>query len=155
MGIGEDIKSDHDEFRRVLMKIEKTTEKDIELRKQLLPHFIRILYAHHVAEEETLFPAMEKKEKLRNMALDLAEEHRAMMILLNDLELSGWDFKFWRNRLRPFREIIVVHWRKEEELIIPHLSEYFSQEEIDKLSKGFAEVRKRELSAGCEDKQQH
>ncbi len=147
MGIGEDIKADHDEFRRVLAKMEKTTEKDIELRKQLLPHFIRILYAHHVAEEETIFPAMEKKEKLRNMALDLTEEHRAMMILLNDLEVSGWDFKFWRNRLRPFREIIVVHWRKEEDVIIPHMSDYFSKGEIDELTKGFEAVRNRELNA--------
>ncbi len=147
MGIGEIIKADHDEFRRLLLKMEKTTEKDIELRKQLLPHFMRILYAHHVAEEETLFPAMEKKDELRNMALDLTEEHRAMMILLNDLEESGWDFKLWRHRLRPFREIIVVHWRKEEEVIIPHMSEYFSQSEIDDLSKGFDEVRMRELNA--------
>ena len=100
-----------------------------------------------MAEEETLFPAMEKKEKLKNMAFDLTEEHRAMMILLDDLEESGWDFKFWRNRLRPFREIIVVHWRKEEELIIPHMSEYFSEGEIHELSKGFDEVRKRELNA--------
>lgn len=147
MGIGEDIKADHDEFRQILIKIEKTTEKEIELRKQLLPRFMRILYSHHVAEDETLFPAMEEKEKLRNMALDLTEDHRAMMILLNDQLVSGWDYKFWPNRLRPFREIIIIHLRKEEELIIPHLSEYFSQEEIDKLSKGFAEVRKRELDA--------
>lgn len=151
MGIGEDIKADHDEFRRILIKMEKTTEKDVELRKQMLAHFMRILYAHHVAEEETLFPAMEEKEKLRNMAMDLIEEHRAMLILLNDLEVSGWDFKFWSNRLRPFREIIVVHLRKEEELIIPHMSEYFSQAEIDKLSKDFAAVRKRELAAGYKD----
>ncbi len=147
MGIGEAIKADHDEFRRVLLKMEKTTEKDMDLRKELLPHFRRILYAHHVAEEETLFPAMEKKEELKNMALDLTEEHRAMMILLDDLEVSGWDFKFWRNRLRPFREIIVVHWRKEEEVIIPHMSDYFSEGEIDELSKGFDAVRTRELSA--------
>jgi hemerythrin superfamily protein len=147
MGIGEDIKRDHDEFRRTLLKMEKTSEKDVDLRKELLPHFERILYAHHVAEEETLFPAMEKKDELKNMALDLTEEHRAMMILLDDLKVSGWDFKFWRNRLRPFREIIVVHWRKEEELIIPHMSAYFSQAEIDELSMGFDAVRKREISA--------
>lgn len=147
MGIGEDIKRDHDEFRRTLLKMEKTSEKDVDLRKELLPHFERILYAHHVAEEETLFPAMEKKDELKNMALDLTEEHRAMMILLDDLKISGWDFKFWRNRLRPFREIIVVHWRKEEELIIPHISAYFSQAEIDELSMGFDAVRKREINA--------
>jgi hemerythrin superfamily protein len=147
MGIGEDIKRDHDEFRRTLPKMEKTSEKDVDLRKELLPHFERILYAHHLAEEETLFPAMEKKDELKNMALDLTEEHRAMMILLDDLKISGWDFKFWRNRLRPFREIIVVHWRKEEELIIPHISAYFSQAEIDELSKGFDAVRKREINA--------
>ncbi len=147
MGIGEAIKADHDEFRQNLSELEKTTEKDIDLRKKLLPHFIRILYAHHVAEEETLFPAMEKKEKLKNMALDLTEEHRAMMILLNDLMVSGWDFKFWRNRLRPFREIIVVHWKKEEEAIIPHILDYFTEREIDELSKGFDSVRERERSA--------
>jgi hemerythrin superfamily protein len=147
MGIGEEIKKDHDEFRRILLKMEKTAEKDVNLRKELLPHFKRILYAHHVAEEETLFPAMEKKEELKNMALDLTEEHRAMIILLDDLEVSGWVYKFWRNRLRPFREIIVVHWRKEEEIIIPHMSDYFSQKEIDELSLGFDNVRKRELNA--------
>jgi hemerythrin superfamily protein len=147
MGIGEAIKADHDEFRKVLSNLEKTTEKDIELRKKLVPHFMRILYAHHVAEEETLFPAMEKIEKLREMALDLTEEHRAMMILISDLRISGWDFKFYRNRLRPFREIIVVHWKKEEEAIIPHMSDYFSEGEIDELSREFDEVRERELSA--------
>lgn len=147
MGIGEAIKADHDEFRQALTELEKTTEEDVGLRKKLLPHFMRVLYAHHVAEEGTLFPAIEKKEKLKNMALDFTEEHRAMMILLNDLMVSGWDFKFWRNRLRPFREIFVVHLRKEEEVIIPHMSDYFSEGEIEELSNGFDAARKRELSS--------
>ncbi len=147
MEIDEAIMADHDEFRRTLANIEKTTEDDVDLRKQMLPHFIRILYAHHVAEEETLFPAMEKKEKLKTMALDLTEEHRAMMILLNDLELSGWDFKYWVYRLRPFREIIIVHLNKEEKVLIPDLQNYFSQAEINELSKGFDAVRSRELNA--------
>jgi len=147
MGIGEAIKADHDEFRRVLVRMEKTTDKDVQLRKQLLPHFRRILYAHHVAEEEVLFPAMQKKKELKDMALDLTEEHRAMIILLDDLEVSGWDFKFWRNRLRPFREIIVIHWSKEETLLIPHMPTYFSQSEIDEMSEEFDTVRARELRA--------
>jgi len=147
MGIGEAIKADHDEFRRVLLRLENTTEKEVELRKQLLPHFTRILYAHHVAEEEVLFPEMEKKKDLKNMARDLTEEHRAMIILLDDLELSGWAFKFWRHRLRPFREIIVVHWNKEETLLIPHMPTYFSRPEIDEMSTAFDAVRSRELDA--------
>ena len=147
MGIGEAIKADHDEFRRIIARMEKTTEKDLELRKQLLPHFMKILYAHHVGEEEILFPAMETKEELKDMALDLTEEHRAMIILLTDLETSGWDFKLWRPRLRPFREIIGVHWIKEETIVIPHLPSYFSQTGIDEFSKGFDAVRKRVLDA--------
>ncbi len=146
MGIGEAIKADHDEFRRVLVRLEGTTEKETELRKQLLPHFKRILYAHHVAEEEVLFPQMEKKKELKDMALDLTEEHRAMIILLDDLELSGWAFKLWRHRLRPFREIIVIHWSKEETALIPHLPTFFSQTEIDEMSEGFDAVRGRELN---------
>lgn len=147
MDIGEAIVEDHNTFRKTLAEIEKTTGNDVKLRKQMLPHFIRILYAHHVAEEETLFPAMEEKEKLNDMAIDLTEEHRAMMILLSDLEVSGWDFKYWVHRLRPFREIIVVHWNKEEKALIPNLKSYFSQSEIDELSKAFDAVRLRELNA--------
>jgi hemerythrin-like domain-containing protein len=147
MGIGEAIKADHDEFRRVLLRMEKTSEKDVALRKQLLPHFKRILYAHHVAEEEVLFPAMQKKKELKDMAMDLREKHRAIIILLDDLELSGWDFKFWRHRLRPFREIIVIHWNKEETILIPHMPSYFSTAEINDMSTGFDSVRARELSA--------
>lgn len=147
MGIGEAIKADHDEFRRVLLRMEKTSEKEAALRKELLPHFKRILYAHHVAEEEVLFPAMQKRKELKDMALDLTEEHRAMIILLDDLELSGWDFKLWRHRLRPFREIIVIHWNKEETVLIPHMPSYFSAAEIDEMSVGFDSVRARELSS--------
>jgi hemerythrin-like domain-containing protein len=120
MEIGEAITADHREFKQILEKMEKTTENDVELRKQLLPHLMVILNAHHVAEEEVLFPGMYKKGMMKNLARDLTEEHRAMMILLHDLRISGWDFKYWTNRLRPFREIIVPHWSKEEELLIPH-----------------------------------
>jgi hemerythrin superfamily protein len=147
MKIGEAIKADHDEFRRVLLRLENTSEKEVELRKQLLPHFRRILYAHHVAEEEVLFPAMLTRKELKDMALDLTEEHRAMIILLDDLELSGWGFKLWRHRLRPFREIIVVHWNKEETLLIPHMPTYFSLAEIDEMSTAFDNARERQLHA--------
>jgi hypothetical protein len=81
------------------------------------------------------------------MIIDLTEEHRATMILLDDLEVSGWDFKYWVHRLRPSREIIVVHWNKEEKALIPNLPSYFSQSEVDELSRGFDAVRSRELSA--------
>jgi len=145
MGIGEAIKADHDEFRRVLLRMEKTSEKDVALRKQLLPHFKR--YFAPITWRKKRFPAMQKRKELKDMALDLTEEHRAMIILLDDLELSGWDFKFWRHRLRPFREIIVIHWNKEETILIPHRPTYFSTAEIDDLSAGFDSVRARELSA--------
>lgn len=94
MGIGEAIKEDHYEFRRVLTRIENTGEKEVELRKHLLPHFKRILYAHHVAEEVVLFPAMQKRKELKETALDLMEEHRAMMTLLNAWSCLGGALSF-------------------------------------------------------------
>jgi hypothetical protein len=54
MGTGEAIIADHDEFRKTLANIEKTTGGDVDFRKQVLP-----------------------QEKLRAMALDLTEKHRA------------------------------------------------------------------------------
>ena len=51
------------------------------------------------------------------------------------------------NRLRPFREIIVIRWSNEETALIPHMPSYFSSAEIDALSASFDTVRERELKA--------
>jgi hemerythrin superfamily protein len=145
MRILEIVKADHDNFRRTTARIEATTEKDIEQRKQLLPQFMRLLYVHHLAEEETLFQALKKKAELKEMALDLIEEHRAAMILLDDLMASGWSFDFWQQRFRPFRDLVGAHMIKEETTIIPHLPVYYSEAELDEMSESFRSVKKREL----------
>jgi hypothetical protein len=55
MEIIEAIKSDHDNFGQIVAKIGITTGKDIELRKQLLPQFMRLLYIYYLAKREALF----------------------------------------------------------------------------------------------------
>jgi hemerythrin-like domain-containing protein len=145
MRISEIIKIDHDKFRQIIARLEATTEKDSEFRKQQLPHFMRILDIHHSAEEEILFPLMEKNVKLKETALDLIEEHRAMLILLDDLLVSGQNFKFWRPRFRPFQELIGIHLLKEETVVVPYILTYFSEAEIEDMGERFyaAQMRNR------------
>jgi hypothetical protein len=97
---------------------------------------MRLLHVHHLAEEEILFPALKGKEELKEMAFDLTEEHRAAMILLDDLMASGWSFDFWQQRFRPFRDLVGAHLIKEKTTIIPHLPVYYSDSELDEMSLG-------------------
>jgi hypothetical protein len=58
LGLGESIKRDHDEFRHFFSKMAKSALEDGAMRQVALKDVITRIYAHHEAEELTVFPAM-------------------------------------------------------------------------------------------------
>ncbi|MGB8779177.1 MAG: hemerythrin domain-containing protein [Candidatus Bathyarchaeia archaeon] len=140
MGIGESIKTGHDEYRRFFAKLFKTTPKDAELREQLFTDFQRKLYAHHEAEELTILPRMTKIPDLRDMALELEVEHADMKVHFEALIKEGFDREIWRYKLAPLYDIMHAHWLKEEETMIPFGPDYFSKSEWEDFGKRFDEI---------------
>ena len=59
--IGEYIKRDHDDFRLMFERLMDSTPKEGALREEVYPFLKKRIHAHHVAEEATIFPVMEKK----------------------------------------------------------------------------------------------
>lgn len=140
MGIGESIKRGHDDYRRFFAKLSKTTPKDANLREQIFTEFQKKLYAHHEAEELTIFPQMTKIPELRDLTFELEVEHADMKVHFEALIKDRYDVEIWRHKLAPLYDIMHAHWLKEEETMIPFGPEYFSKDEWEDFGKRFDEI---------------
>ncbi len=140
MGIGESIKKGHDEYRRFFAKLSKTTPSDADLRKQTFTDFQKKLYAHHEAEELTIFPGMMKVPELRDLALELEVEHADMKTHFEAINKEQYDLEIWKHRLAPLYDVMHAHWLKEEETMIPFGPDYFSKKVWDGFGKSFDEI---------------
>jgi len=90
-----EIKKDHDEFRRILSKMEKTTETKWASGKKLLL-ISRDTLRPPCGRRRDALSSNGKERRSEKYGPGFDREHRAMIILLDDLEVSGWDYKFWR-----------------------------------------------------------
>ncbi len=140
MGLGESIKRDHDEHRRFYAKMAKTKPEDAQVRAASLKDFMRKLYAHHEAEELTIFPKMMRIPELRGLAFELQVEHADMKMLFEAFSKDSAGTEVWRYKLASMYDIMHAHWLKEEEDLIPFGLDYFSGSEWSDFGKRFDEI---------------
>ncbi len=140
LGLDESIKRDHDEYRRFFAKMAKTTPQDGKTRGEALRGIMVRIYAHHEAEELTIFPAMMKIPDLRGMAFELEVEHVDMKKLFEALVNDRVDTEVWKYKLSPIYDIMHAHWLKEEENLTPFGLDYFSVSDWAGFGKRFDEI---------------
>lgn len=146
MGLGESIKRDHDAYRRFFAKMAKTSEKDGSTRAAALKDIMVQIYAHHKAEELTIFPAMMKIPQLRGLAFELEVEHNDMKRLFEALKDDNAATEVWKYKLSSIYGIMHAHWLKEEEQLTPFGLDYFSEADWTCFGERFAEVMNKELN---------
>ncbi|MCL2358295.1 hemerythrin domain-containing protein [Candidatus Bathycorpusculum sp.] len=149
MGISESIKRDHDVYRRFFAKISKTTLNDGLMREEALKEVMQNIYAHHEAEELTIFPKMMQITELRGLAFELEVEHVDMKRLFETLKTERADTEIWKYKLIPIYDIMHTHWLKEEENLTPFGLDYFSEADWEQLGQRFDEIvhKKTKLSS--------
>lgn len=138
--VGEFIKRDHDDFRLMFERLMASTADETALRGEVYPFLRERVHAHHVAEEATIFPQMEKNDALRPATLVLIEEHRGMDMLARDLAGTPTDSRLWRPRVFPFYDVISRHWEREETDVFIHAPLHLSQEVLDEAAGAFERI---------------
>jgi hemerythrin superfamily protein len=151
LGLGESIKRDHDAYRRFFAKMSKTTEKDGAARTASLKDIMSQIYAHHKAEELTIFPAMMKIPQLRGLAFELEVEHNDMRRLFDALKNDKADVEVWKYKLSSIYDIMHAHWLKEEEQLTPFGLDFFSEAEWKSFGERFDGVIRGELDGKAND----
>ncbi len=142
--IGEYIKRDHDDFRLMFERLMDSTPDEGALREEVYPFLKKRIHAHHVAEEATIFPAMEKRADLMAATLVLIEEHRGMDMLANDLAGMPTTDRLWRPRVFPFYDVISSHWLREETDLFVHAPYYFPRNDLVDTGTKFEKILLRE-----------
>jgi len=142
--IGEFIKRDHDDFRLMFERLWNSPPDEISLRKEVYPFLVNRILSHHVAEEATIFPLMEKNKELLPEILVLIEEHRGMAKLAHDLEKLPFDDLLWRPRIFPFYDVISRHWEREETELFPHAPYYIGGKKLSEIGTEFENILRKE-----------
>ena len=151
MGLGESIKRDHDAYRRFFAKMAKTTDKDGAARAAALKDIMAQIYAHHKAEELTVFPAMMKIPQLRGLAFELEVEHGDMKRLFEALKDDKVDVEVWKYKLSSIYDIMHAHWLKEEEQLTPFGLDFFSEADWRGFGERFDQIMREELDGKVND----
>jgi hemerythrin superfamily protein len=132
MDIFEHIKKEHRETEGMLQKLSGGYDEGLVSKLKLA------LTAHMKAEEASLYPAMQDKE--REMVEHAQEEHEEIRSLLGGLDQGGSDFT---SKLSELTKVINDHVQEEEQEMIPKAQEMFDRSKINDLSSTFDEVDER------------
>lgn len=92
-----------------------------EVLKEVVGFFNRDLVPHFAAEEEVLFPAMERHLGKLAVIAELLQEHRRIESLVASLGQSEPNMQ--TETLRAFGELLHDHIRKEERVLFPIFEE--------------------------------
>jgi hemerythrin-like domain-containing protein len=121
-----------------------STVDETALRGEVYPFLRGRVHAHHVAEEATIFPEMERNDALRPATLVLIEEHRGMDMLARDLAETPAESRLWRPRIFPFYDVISRHWGREETDVFVHAPLHLSPDALDEAAQKFEEILERQ-----------
>ena len=130
-----------DEHKRILRTMDELIGSAPDARRDSINDLAMQIMAHMNAEERTIFPAFEALEsEPRSVAIQNAEEHQVARYLLNGLRDQGLNDETWAAKLRVFRNVLNAHIESEERVMLDQALGYFTQEEIDHISKRYEEV---------------
>jgi hemerythrin-like domain-containing protein len=138
------IKQDHDKTLDAFESLKKTTEKTFKTREKTWSETEEDLLAHMQAEEETLYPALEKDEE--DKILEAIEEHNLARMASEDLDDTPIDDKRWLAKLKVIEESVKHHIEEEEGEIFKAARKNLSDDERQEMGDRFKEVKEENLS---------
>jgi iron-sulfur cluster repair protein YtfE (RIC family) len=141
------LKNDHEKVAGILKSIEGTTERATKGREELFAQLKSELDVHTRIEEKIFYPALEKYEETRDIALEAYEEHAIVKQLLKELASSRKDGELWTAKFTVLKENIEHHVEEEEGEMFKKARKVLSEDDIVKLGDRLQEAKQSEKSA--------
>lgn len=144
------LKDDHAKVKKILSKLEKTTERATKTRRELVAQLEREIKIHSKIEEELFYPAflkaIEKKKDDRELFFEANEEHHVVDLLLPELKGSALDSEEFGAKASVLKELIEHHIEEEEKEMFKKARAKMSVQLLNKLGE-MMDARKRSLEA--------
>ena len=126
------LKEDHRKVKDLFEEAEGT--EDEKEKRELFDEIQTELETHARIEETVFYPAMEKREELKDMVLESIEEHKQVKTLLREMDNLKSDSEKFEPKLKVLMENVEHHAEEEEEgKMFPKVRQIFSQQELESL----------------------
>ncbi|MBW3097899.1 hemerythrin domain-containing protein [Pseudohoeflea coraliihabitans] len=136
--IYEAIKSDHEDHRDLLEKL-NATEGGSDERRELWQQFYYDVKSHAAAEEETFYAKLMEQPDGQDDARHSVSEHKEMDDIMEELNGMDPSSSGWLTRFRTLKEQYEHHMEEEEQDIFPKAKEVVDEDRDGAHAKAFRE----------------
>ena len=146
------LKEDHEKVRGLLTRLEATTERAQDTRKELLAKIAQELQMHTTIEEEIFYPAYKEAVSKRvdsKLYHEALEEHHLVDTVLTEIGASDPKSEKFSAKAKVLMELVEHHAGEEEKEMFPRAKKVMSASELQRLGSEMKE-RKGELQAANE-----
>ncbi|HEX2179600.1 MAG TPA: hemerythrin domain-containing protein, partial [Actinomycetota bacterium] len=85
------LKQDHDEVKKILDKLDSTTERGVKTREELFSKLKTEMEIHEAIEEEIFYPALKEHPKAKEIVLEGYEEHHVVDNIMGEISSTPYD----------------------------------------------------------------
>lgn len=126
------LKEDHQKVKELFEEAEGTEDQKEKMR--IFAEIQAELETHARIEETVFYPAMEKREELKDLVLESIEEHKQIKTLLKEIDGLKADSEKFEPKLAVLMENVEHHAEEEEEgKMFPKVRQIFSKKELEEL----------------------
>lgn len=141
------LKDDHDEMKKLLEKVDDTTERAVKTRASLLHEIGVKLTAHEKIEEEIFYPALREHPKAKDIVLEGYQEHHVVDLIMAELKDLDENDETWAPKFAVMKENIEHHIEEEEGEMFEKARAAFSAEELEQLGDDMQTMKEKMLTA--------
>jgi hemerythrin-like domain-containing protein len=144
------LKKDHQEVRKLLRRLESTSERSGSQREQLLGQIEIEIKAHTTIEEEIFYPAF--KEAVRSKSdqelyYEALEEHHVVDLVMPEVKRTGVKSEKFAAKAKVLKDLIEHHAAEEEKEMFPKARKAMNAPELKELGLQMQQ-RKQQLMTG-------
>ncbi|RKF16415.1 hemerythrin domain-containing protein [Roseovarius spongiae] len=148
------IKTDHDEHRRLLDRIEDTSGDSRE-RREAWKTFYRDAKSHAAAEEETFYSKLISKTWGQDSARHSVHEHQQLDELMEELDGMDMAEGAWLSKFKKLRHDYEHHIDEEEDEVFARARDVIPPEEVEGYGARFLARKKEERGLIAEKREDH
>jgi hemerythrin-like domain-containing protein len=141
------LKQDHDEVKKIMDKLDSTTERGVKTREELFTKLKTEMEIHEAIEEEIFYPALKEHPKAKEIVLEGYEEHHVVDSIMGEISSTPYDDETWAAKFSVMKENIEHHIEEEEGEMFKTARQVFSKAELEELGSRMEE-RKKTVSVG-------
>jgi iron-sulfur cluster repair protein YtfE (RIC family) len=145
------LKDDHDKVKKLLGRLEETTERAIKTREEGFATLKQELTVHELIEEEIFYPALKEHAEAKEIVLEAYEEHDVVDTILGELEQTPVDDETWKAKFTVMKENLEHHIEEEEGEMFNQARQVMEEAELEQLGERMQARKDEAMSSGMPD----